>query len=421
MTLPAAIRMAAQNGPRVRTAQSDLKKAEAGLSIAKDVFIPSVVTTAGVGDTYGVTLTVPTIFTIGAQSLVFSDQQRFYLRAAHSDVLAAGLALTEARDEIEEDAAITYLNLAETQIAVGALAEQASYAAKFEAIVLDRTNAGLDSAMELKKAQRGAIQIRLAKMEMEDRASALRGHLAELTGIPRDEIRIVPESIPEFPSNVSQETPAYPDNAGILAAEAKAEAQIQRAEGDARYTWKPTITFGAQYGRVSPINNVSEFYNLHGNYNTANAGIQINFPVLDMVRKNAANQSLADATRAQIDAGNLRTQLTDDRNKLQRSIPELSLRAHLAELDFGIAHDELQSSLIQAHAKQGTAPVSPKEVETAHIHEQQKYLDYLEMKMQFAKAEIWLLRQTGHLTDWIGSDPEHSSGANSSDRLMFRP
>jgi len=47
--------------------------------------------------------------------------------------------------------------------------------------------------------------------------------------------------------------------------------------------------------------------------------------------------------------------------------------------------------------------MSPKEEQEAHLEERQKYLDFLDSEMQFAKAEIWMLRQTGSLR--AGSRP----------------
>src|SRR6185503_8815373 len=123
------MRLALQNSPRVRAAQLDVKKTQKSLAIAKDIFIPSVVTGGGLGWTYGITLTVPTIFTVNAQSLVYSNQQRFTIRAAHAEVEAAQFALIEARQETEEDVAITCVALDENQSVLEALSQQQEFAA----------------------------------------------------------------------------------------------------------------------------------------------------------------------------------------------------------------------------------------------------------------------------------------------------
>jgi hypothetical protein len=190
---------------------------------------------------------------------------------------------------------------------------------------------------------------------------------------------------------------------GILAAEANYSAREQRARGDREYTWRPTVTFGAQYGRVSPINDVNEFYNLHGNYNTANVGFQVVLPILDRVRSAAAKESYADAYRAKLDLANLVSEQADNQEKLRRSVPELVTKAELADLDFKIAQSELNSTTLQLRGAAGRPVLTPKEEATAHIEERQKYLDLLDTRLQAAKAEITLLRQSGQLAKWVDS------------------
>lgn len=400
------MRLALQNSPRVRAAELDLKKAQKSLAIAKDIFIPSVVTGGGLGWTYGITLTVPTIFTVNAQSLVYSNQQRFTLRAARADLEGAQLALAEARQQTEEDAATTYFMLDENEAAASALTQQQEFAGRLLAILEDRVHAGLDSDLDLKKARRGALQVELQKMQAEDDRASLITHLAELTGLQASEVRLTPNTAPSIPdpktgsNSGGNETFSSP---GLLAAEATARGKLARAKGEAGYTWKPIINFAAQYGRVSPINDVSSFYNLHGNYNTMNIGVQFSFPIFDRIRKDAAQVSAADAARSQIDVSNQHAEEVANRAKLQHSVREAAVRAEMAELDYGIAEDELQSTTIELHGSTGSPPLTPKEEQNAKIQDRQKYLDMLDARLQLNKAKVSLLRQTGQLDGWVHS------------------
>ena len=406
VSFTSVISLALENSPRMKAAQNDVRKAESALAVLKDIYIPSVVTGGGLGDTYGITLSVPTIFTVNAQSLVYSTQQRANTRAAHFDLQAATLALTESRGQVEEDAAITYVSLENSQKVAEALTEQYRFAMKLVSIVQDRVNANLDSDLDLIKARRGAIQIKLQEMQAEDDAEGARAHLAQLTGLSSDQFESLPADIPTLPSESSTVDPrnaTMTDSPGILAAEANVKAKEQRARGDAAYTWRPQISFGAQYGRISPINNVSSFYNLNGNYNTANIGIVIQFPLLDKVRKAAARISSLDASRAALDLEGLRFDQGEGRRKLQRSILELTAKADLADLDLSIAQNELQSTTVQLHSSSGGPPLTPKEEQTARIQERQRYLDLLDAKLQLRKAHISLLRQNGQLDDWLQS------------------
>src|SRR5579862_1207278 len=124
LTFNTAIDLALENSLKVKSAEQDVKKAGAALAVTKDIFIPSVVTAGGVGTAYGITLNVPTIFTVNAQSLVYSAQQRFYIRAARSDLRSAQLELQDARGQAMEDTAITYLSIDHAQKTLAAAGEQ---------------------------------------------------------------------------------------------------------------------------------------------------------------------------------------------------------------------------------------------------------------------------------------------------------
>lgn len=400
------IQLALRNSPRVRGAELDLRKAQQNLAIAKDIFIPSVVTGGGLGWTYGITLTVPTIFTVNAQSLVYSNQQRFAIRAAHADVEAAQFTLAEARQQAEEDAAITCMALGENASALAALKEQQEFAAKLEAILEDRVHAGLDTDLDLHKAQRGALQIQLQRLQAEDDRASLLAHLAALTGLPAGELNLSAASVPTIPDvdpAVDSSKEKQLASPALLAAEAIARGKLARAKGETGYSWRPIINFAAQYGRVSPINDVSSFYNLHGNYNTANVGVQFSFPIFDKIRSDAARVSMANAARAQIDARNQRLEGSEDRLKLRRSVTIVATRVQIAEVDYAIAQDELKSTSIQVHGAGGSTPLTPKDEQNAKVQERQKYLEMLDARLQLSKAKISLMRQSGQLDGWVRS------------------
>jgi outer membrane protein TolC len=399
-----AIRLAAENSPRVKAAQNDLLKAQSGLVEAKDFYVPSVVVGGGAGWAYGITLTVPTIFTVSTQSEVFSFQQQSYVRAARSNLQAAQLALQDVRQQVEEDAAITFLSLENAQERAKALSEQNEVATKLAAIMQDRLKASLEDELEIRKYQRGAIQIRLAKMEADDNVEDLRGHLGQMMGISAEKLEIMPESIPTISTTVPANSgEKFPDTPGTAAAVLNDKAKEERARGDAKYTWRPQVGFGASYGRISPINDVQEFYNLHGNYNAASLGVSIQFPIIDKVRKQAAKQSELDVAHSMIDLDNLRSDEMANRHKLARSIPELQAKAELADIDYEIAQNEAKTAEVQSQQATGAPPVTPKEVENARIEELQKYVEMLNARLEERKAQITFLRLTSQLDSWLKS------------------
>jgi outer membrane protein TolC len=400
-----AIELAVQHSPRVRSAENDLARSKAALAITKDIYVPSVVVGGGVGDSYGITLTVPTVFTVSAQSLVFSFQQRSYIKAARFDLQAAEMALNEVREQVEQDAALTYVSLVSGMRTVATLKEQNQIATRLADIMQVRLKANLESEVEVMKYQRGAIQIKLALLQAEDKIEDLRAHLSQITGIPADEMAVVTESVPDFAalSEEGLQIPADRDTPGIRAAQANSKARELRAHGDAQYAWRPQIGFGATYGRVSPINNVSEFYTLHGNYNSMSAGVTVQFPILDRIRRQAAVESKLDADRAFEDLESSRSDELAGRRKLQRSIPELSAKVELAALDYQIARNDVETAELRAAHATDTNPITPKEVEDAHIAERQKFADLLDARLQTAIAEVSCLGLNGQLDAWLAS------------------
>jgi len=371
----------------------------------KDVFVPSIIASGGVGASYGITLTVPTIFTINTQSLVFNYSQRDYIRSARMGLQSSTLALTDVREQVEEDTVITYLTLAHGQEMEAALAEEYGFASRLVSIVQERRNAGLESELELKQSRRTSIQIKLQRLQMQNEVALLREHLGHLIGLPLDQFATVEESLPSSLAFINSEMsspPQFPDTPSLLSAEANARAKQERAFGDSRYTWRPQVTFAAQYGRVSPINDVSAYYNLHGNYNTAAVGVQIQVPFLDASHKARAQGSMADASRAAHEVALMRIQQSEDHVKLLHSLAELATRAELAEIDQAIAQDQLKAMIIQVKAGgSGGRPMTPKDEENARIQERQRYMDLIDANLQLRKSQIFLLRQTGGLVGWL--------------------
>ena len=104
----------------------------------RDIYIPSVTTSVGVGYTTGITLSVPTVFTVNAQSLVFSFQQLQYVRAAREQIQAARLSMEEMRQKVQEDVVVTYISLDQALEVSKVFGQQYEFANRLAAIDEDR-------------------------------------------------------------------------------------------------------------------------------------------------------------------------------------------------------------------------------------------------------------------------------------------
>jgi len=403
-----AIDLALRNSPRVRMAEAEVARAHAALAEAQDVYIPSLMASSGLGYSYGYPLGTPTIFSFQAQSLVYNFSQHDYILAARAGLNATNLSLKDVRQQVAEDAAIAYLELSRTQQRKSAMDQESGYAAKLATIVRERLDAGQDTAMELTRARRTVLQIKLQQLQMDDEIAAQSDHLLRLLGLPGPEIATVPGSIPEIPVIVpTGNSPA--DSPAVLAAFATAKSRREQALGDSRYTWLPQISFAAPYSRFSTFNNYQEYYPaINNNFNAVGIGVQIQMPLFDATHKAKARESIAIADSSEQDAIYSRQQEAEARIKRQHSADELRLRLELAGLDNDLAQQQLDAMLIQLNAGTGNSngpQMTPKDEQNARIQERQRYLDLLDSQFQLRQIEIGLLRQSGQLEAWLKSVP----------------
>ncbi len=425
VSLSSAVDLAVSNSPRVRMAQADVAKSRASLSEAHDAYLPTVSGVTDLGYSYGAPIGEPTLFKFLADSLVFSFSQRDYIRAAVSGVASANLSLEEAREEVAEDAAVTYLSLDSDQQRRAALAEQFGYATRLSTIIQDRLDAGQDTRLELLQAQRTAAQIRLQVIQLDDEISGYRTHLTRLAGLPDGPLSTISTSIPALPKlpelppgidPIPQPAPTeFPDTPAVAAANANARSKQQQAFGESRYLYRPQVTLFGEYSRFSTFNNYQTYYPAFSNHtlNAIGIGIEISIPFYDRRHVAQAREAAADAQHAEHEATYARDQMFEGRAKLQHAGNELSARAELASLDQQIAQQQLDSILVQLQAGNGnpnTPQLTPKDEQNARIQERQRYLDLLDARAKLNETQIHLLRLTGQLEAWLKSALATPSG-----------
>jgi outer membrane protein TolC len=406
ISFTSAVNLALSNSPRVKMAQADVDKARAAVAETRDVYIPTVTASSGAGGyAYGFPLAPPTVFSFASQSLVFSYSQKDYIRAAEAGLRASDLALKDAREQIAEDTISTYFQLDRAQQERDAMAQEEDYANRLAGIVKARLDAGQDTATEYTKARRTTVQIRLQMLQLDDTIATYEDHLGRLTGLAGIHIATVPSSIPAVSSQQSGVTGETPDTPAVQAAFATAQQKLQQAFGDARYTWRPQVTFGAEYARFSTFNNQYVVYyptvrNLEEN--AVGFGLQITIPMFDAGHKAKARESMADAVHAQQEAQLARDHELEGRIKLQHSTAELAARQELASLDKDMAQEQLDVILAQLQATpSNSAPITPKDEENARIQERQRFIDLVDATYQLRDAQLSLLRQTGQLEAWL--------------------
>jgi outer membrane protein TolC len=434
ISLTSAADLALRNSPRVKMAEADVDRARAALAESHAIYIPTVNgTSAGLGYGYGFPLGTPTLYGIQTGSLVYSASQSSYLKSAREGLVASTLTLRDVREQVLEDVTVTYLALSRGQRERAAMEQELSFAQHLEAIVQDRLDAGQDTPIELTRARRTAVQLRLNLLQMDDEIASNQDHLARLTGLSGTRIETLPNGVPEVSLQAAATAAAASessyDTPAVLAAMTNAQAKQDQAIGDNKFLYRPVFSFGAQYSKFSTYNNAyteyyptvqSSFYTNPVTGALTNSGhaltseafgfsVNVTVPVLDRARHARAEIALAEAARARHEADFARDNELELRLRLRHTNQELGLRAQLAALDRDLAQEQLDAILVQLQYPPtgGAPPITPKEEQNARISERQHFVDMIDAEYQLLQAEVNLLRQTGGLEDWLKSAVTH--------------
>jgi outer membrane protein TolC len=410
ISFSSAVDLALKNDPRLKAAQADVDKAHAGLSQAHDIYVPSISANGGIGDSVGVPLSLPVIFSVSAQSLVYNFSQEDYIRSARAALDAAVLTEQEVHDQVAEDAALTYLHLDNAQRRRDAMEQEYAASKHLVTIVQDRVDAGQDARIELLRARRSADATQLEELQLEDEIASLSDHLSHLIGLPGSVPMTIGSSIPKLTTvdPIGNNTPV---TYGIYASLADAHSKQEKAFGDKHYWGKPQISLGASFSRVSTIGtNYSLYYTGFAqsniSLNSLSLGIEVKIPLLDMAHQAEARESAAEARHSMFVAESQRIQFLEGRLKLGRSTAELSAAEKLAEDDQALAQDQLDTILLQISSS-STDPdkpvLTPKDEQTARVQERERAIDLLNRQFELQQVQINLLRQTNQLDDWLRS------------------
>jgi outer membrane protein TolC len=384
-------------------AQADLARANAQLSQAHDVYVPSLTAGAGLGEAYGYSPNPPTLFTFQGGSLVYNAAQMDYIRSARSGVKAANLALADVREAVAEDAAVTFVSLTHNQQRAAVIQQQDQYAKHLIQIVQDRLSAGQDTEMNLTQAQLSEALLTQALLHAQDEAADDLDHLARLTGLTPDTLRI-DQAFPQAPVSITASS-EYP-NPGIASQFESARAKQLQAFGDSRFRFRPQVNLVVQYNRYATFtDSFAALQRFNGGNIGANEGVfgvQISIPLYDKFRQAKARESTADYLHAYRDAQNNQMQALDGQARLRRSINEIQAQARVATLQQKLAQQQLD--ILRLRLQVGNpdgVQMTPKDEQNALISERDKYLAVVDATFQLHQSEINLMRQTGGLADWL--------------------
>jgi outer membrane protein TolC len=407
LTLRRAVELSLQHSTGVAIADAEAKRAEKGVLETRNAYIPQVIVGAGLGYNQGFPLSLenlaPSLLNVTTQAYVFNMAQREFLKAARRDLAGFTKMADDRRAQVVFETALAYAELDKVEQALSILQKQESTAGRLQTVVQERLQAGVDSQVELTRAQLNAARVRLAMEQSRGQRDLLRTRLSQLTGLPAESIETVADSVPPLPAPPLNEdgfvSKALSVNTNIQVANEQAAAKELRAKGEHRQLL-PSVDSAMQYAMLAHYNNYDVFFRRDTfQRHNLTVGVVVRFPIFNTAQKAHAEAADYEALKAKKEAEDVKNQVATEAMKLQQSVRQLAAAREVAHLEYQLAGNDVQT--VQARMETGAATV--RDQENARLAENQKYAAYLDTSFELDKALMQLLRATGEIESWAMS------------------
>lgn len=403
-----AVELALRNSAGSGVSRAELERGRASVSQTRNLYLPQVTVGSALGYSHGFPLTLqgsaPSLFNVNLQGLLINAAQREYLNAAKSDSEATAEQNADRRSNVILETALDYIQLDLLDSSLSVHSQQQAAVAKYQDIITQRVQAGLDSQTELTRAKLAVARTRLEIAQTQAAADQLRYRLSQLTRLPVSAIRTSTETIPQLPSVPQDQdlaAQAAEKDASVKAAEDTARAKEFRAKAERKQLY-PTVDLAGQYALLARYNNYDQFFKTFER-NNLSIGVVVRIPVFSATQRAAADVARADADKAREEARSVREQVSGETLKAQRSVQQLSAAREVAMLEHQLAQADIEAA--QAKIESGTASI--KDEQNARVAEHQRYAIYLNSTFDLDKAQIQLLRQIGQLESWALGPAQH--------------
>jgi outer membrane protein TolC len=427
VSLKRVVELALTHATGAAITAADEERASANYRELRNRYIPVLATGAGLGYSYGFPLALegsaPSLFSLTAQSALLDPALRDFVRAAKADSAVAALQTKDQRNQIIQDAALSYAELTKWELRLARLQETEAAANKMQISVTERVKEGIDSELDGTRARLSVARIRLRIAEAQGAADVLREHLSKLTGLPAANIQTDPDSIPAPPAAAGNQAgpnqtanEAAASSLSVEAAVEHARAQYLRAQGEHRSLW-PSVDFAAQYALLSRFNNFQNYYipsrpctTSLGEFlcvtssfqqNNATVGVSIRFPLLNLSQRARARAADADAVKATKQADAARNQVSEETLRLQRSVAQMQAAREVAQLEYEIAQKNLTA--VQTRIDAGTATLH--DLDDASSQASERFIILQDVSFELERNELGVLRSTGDLEKWALETP----------------
>lgn len=398
LALHQVIALALQNSRELALARVQYNVALNAAGVNRADFRPNVYTGSGLAYTNGFPSApggqAPSVFSVSYTQALFNPLLHGQLRAAEERAKNQQIELGRTRNQVIVSAASLYFELAAVKKELDLLRSEQVSAQKILDVTRERAAASLELPIEVTKSELASARVGHRIIRLEGRNEILEQQLRDMTALPAGEsLQLAEEQLPE----PAEESATVLVDTALAQSPAVKEAENERKARDAMYrgargSYWPSIDLFGQYSLLSRFNNYDQFYRKF-QQNNVNIGLQFNIPLLNWrTRSNVAFRK-SQLAEGELLVGTKRQQVRQEVTQKVRNVREMDAAREVARLELKLAQQQLE--LTQAKFDQGQA--SLRELEQAHLDENEKWVAFLDADVARQKGQLALWEATGQL------------------------
>jgi outer membrane protein len=398
LTLKEAVGLAVANSRDLALARLQYGVMQRQIGVARSAFLPNLYTGTGIAYTSGFPLLegggAPALFSLSYTQQIFNPPMKGDQHAAEQRAEEQRLSMDDVRDTVMSRAALDYLELAKIRHALELMHGERLSAGRILDATRERADTGRELPVEVIRAQLTTARIEQRIAQLEDRDDFLTGELRDSMGLPVDEmIEVSTEEIPGAAAEAAKDvvSEAMANNVELKQAQTEVRAREFKLKGEEGGRW-PSFSLIGQYNVLSKINNYTDFFNKFQRNNVV-FGVQVQIPIFASRTSSAVAFARADLNAANLALQKKRNELSLDVRRKARLVREAELSGEVARLELQLAQENVR--VLQAQFDEGRG--SLKDLEAAHIEENDKWLAFLDANYSRQQAQLDLLRTTGQL------------------------
>jgi outer membrane protein TolC len=398
LTLKRTIELALQNSKDIQVAKIEARVADHAAQTTKAQFMPNLYAGSGAGYTYGIPETpggrAPAVFSVTYTEQVFNEPLRGRAKELEEQSNAQKIVLQDVRNNVITRTAMAYLELGKVRHSLELLRKERESAERILQVTQERQGEGFELPMEVTKAQLTKAQVVQRILQLEAREDELEVFLRYQLGFSDAQaLEVTPE---ELPGEAEQEGDnlvalALTNNTGLQLAQSDVRGKEFRLKGEKRGNL-PTLELVSIYSLLAKFNNYSEFFN-HFQRNNFNAGIQMQVPIFSAPIRANIGLAQINLEAAKASFVNKKAEVSAEVRQKTRKVREMEAAKEVARLELQLAQQSV--AVLQAQFAEGK--LNLREVEKAHLDENEKWMAYLDANFQKQQAQLELLRTAGQL------------------------